>query len=193
MGDAAVYDLPVRDLGDKILSPCLDDRAGCAILLLAMEQLGSTGSDLYFVFTGQEEVGTRGAVTAAYAIDPDYAVAVDVTLSDDLPGSAHVGSARQGKGAGVKIMDHSMISHPRVVEKLRALAKEKGIPCQTDVSGRGGTDAGAIHRSRRGVCSGVLSVPSRYTHTPTEMICKGDALACAELVQAFAEEELDPV
>lgn len=193
VGDTAVYDLPVRDLGDKILSPHLDDRIGCAILVLAMEQLGNTGNDLYFVFTVQEEVGTRGAVTAAYAIDPDYAVAVDVTSSDDLPGSAHVSSTRQGRGAGVKVMDHSVISHPRVVEKLKALAKEKGVPYQTDVSSRGGTDAGAIHKSRCGVCSGVLSVPSRYTHTPTEMICKRDAMACVELVRAFAEAELEPV
>lgn len=193
VGDAAAFDFPVRDLGDKLLSPYLDDRAGCAVLLLAMEQLGPTENDLYFAFTVQEEVGTRGAVTAAYAIDPDYAIAVDVTSAGGLPGSTHMDSTRQGRGAGIKVMDHSVICHPRVVEKLKALAEEKKIPFQMDVTARGGTDAGAIHKSRGGVCSGVLSIPSCYTHTPTELICKKDALACAELVQAFAEAELDRV
>lgn len=192
VGDAAVYDTPLRDLGDKILSPCLDDRIGCAVLLLAMEQLAGTDNDLYFVFTVQEELGTRGAATAAYALAPDYALAVDVMTADDQPGSAHISSVRQGSGAGIKVMDHSMISHPAVVERLKALAAERGIPFQMDVSSRGGTDAGAIHKSRSGVRSGGLSVPCRYTHTPMELIAKKDALACAELVRAFAESELEP-
>lgn len=191
VGDPAVYDTPVRDLGDKILAPYLDDRIGCAVLLLAMEKLGQTDNDLYFVFTVQEEVGTRGAATAAYAIEPDYALAVDVMLSDDLPGSTHVSSVRQGAGAGIKVMDRSIISHPAVVEKLKALAQAGGIPFQMDVSGQGGTDAGAIHKSRGGVCAGALSVPSRYTHTPMEMIAKKDALACADLLAAFAASELE--
>lgn len=203
-GDPAVYDTPVRDLGDKILSPYLDDRIGCAVLLLAMERLravprsgavprlgGGTDNDLYFVFTAQEELGTRGAATAAYALEPDYALAVDVMLADDQPGAAHISSVRQGAGAGIKVMDHSMISHPAVVEKLKALAADRGIPFQMDVSSRGGTDAGAIHKSRGGVCSGGLSIPCRYTHSPMELIAKKDALACAELLAAFAEAELE--
>lgn len=193
VGDAAVYDLPVRDLGDKVMAPYLDDRIGCAVLLLALEKLGENSRDLWFVFTAQEELGTRGATVAAYAIDPDYAIAVDVMISDDLPGSNHVGSTRQGCGAGIKVMDHSMISHPIVVEKLKALALEQGVPFQMDVSGRGGTDAGAIHKTRCGVCSGALSVPSRYTHSPLEMAAKKDALACAGLLRAFAETTLEKV
>lgn len=191
VGDPAVYDTPVRDLGDKVLSPYLDDRIGCAVLLLAMERLGGTDNDLYFVFTAQEELGTRGAVTAAYTIAPDYALAVDVMIADDQPGSTHISSVRQGAGAGIKVMDHSMISHPAVVERLKALAAERGIPFQMDVSSRGGTDAGAIHKSRGGVRSGGLSIPCRYTHTPMEMAAKKDALACAALLAAFAESELE--
>lgn len=191
VGDPAVYDTPVRDLGDKILSPYLDDRIGCAVLLLAMERLGGTDNDLYFVFTVQEELGTRGAVTAAYTIAPDYALAVDVMIADDQPGSTHISSVRQGAGAGIKVMDHSMISHPAVVERLKALAAERRIPFQMDVSSRGGTDAGAIHKSRGGVRSGGLSIPCRYTHTPMEMAAKKDALACVELLAAFAESELE--
>lgn len=193
VGDAAVYDTPLRDLGDKMLSCYLDDRAGCAALLLAMEQLGESGSDLYFVFSVQEEVGTRGAATAAYAIDPDYGIAVDVTIPDDMPGESHLGTTKQGKGAGVKVMDRSLICHPAVVEKLKALAGEKGIPFQTDVGSRGGTDAGAIHKTRCGVCSGALTIPSRYTHSSMEMAAKKDVLACAALVRAFAEAKLEKV
>lgn len=198
VGDPAVYDTPVRDLGDKVLSPYLDDRVGCAVLLLAMERLGAvprlggTDNDLYFVFTAQEELGTRGAATAAYALAPDYALAVDVMLADDQPGSTHISSVRQGAGAGIKVMDHSMISHPAVVERLKALAQARGIPFQMDVSSRGGTDAGAIHKSRGGVCSSALSVPCRYTHSPLEMAAKKDALACAALLAAFAESNLEP-
>lgn len=191
VGDPAVYDTPVRDLGDKVLSPYLDDRIGCAVLLLALERLGGTDNDLYFVFTAQEELGTRGAVTAAYTIAPDYALAVDVMIADDQPGSTHISSVRQGAGAGIKVMDHSMISHPAVVERLKALTQARGIPFQMDVSSRGGTDAGAIHKSRGGVCSGGLSIPCRYTHTPMEMAAKKDALACVELLTAFAESELE--
>lgn len=190
VGDAAVYDTLLCDLGDKILSPYLDDRAGCAVLLLAMEKLGEGGNDLYFVFTVQEEVGLRGATTAAYAIDPDHAIAVDVTLADDVPGASHMGTTRQGGGAGIKVMDRTLISHPAVVSKLKELARENDIPFQIGVSSRGGTDAGAIHKSRCGVCAGVLAIPSRYTHSPMEMICKKDALACAGLLQAFAKSEL---
>lgn len=191
VGDPAVYDTPVRDLGDKVLSPYLDDRIGCAVLLLALERLGGTDNDLYFVFTAQEELGTRGAVTAAYTIAPDYALAVDVMIADDQPGSTHISSVRQGAGAGIKVMDHSMISHPAVVERLKALTQARGIPFQMDVSSRGGTDAGAIHKSRGGVCSGALSVPCRYTHSPMELAAKKDALACVELLTAFAESELE--
>lgn len=205
VGDPAVYDTPVRDLGDKVLSPYLDDRIGCAVLLLAMErlgavprpwdgsQLGGTDNDLYFVFTAQEELGTRGAATAAYALAPDYALAVDVMIADDQPGSTHISSVRQGAGAGIKVMDHSMISHPAVVERLKALTQARGIPFQMDVSSRGGTDAGAIHKSRGGVCSGALSVPCRYTHSPMELAAKKDALACVELLTAFAESKLERV
>lgn len=193
VGDMAVYDTAVRTAGDKVISPYLDNRIACFVLLAAMESLEKSQNDLYFVFTTQEELGLRGAATAAYAIAPDYGVSVDVMSAGDLPGSAHNGSIRQGDGAGIKVMDASVICHPQVVSRLKALAEERGIPFQMDVSRRGGTDAGAIHKSRGGVYTGGISIPSRYTHTPTEMISRADAEACARLVQAFAEAELEAV
>lgn len=193
VGDTAVYDTAARAAGDRVISPYLDDRIACAALLMAMEALGESKNDLYFVFTTQEELGLRGATTAAYAIAPDYGVAVDVTGSGDLPGSRHGCSSVLGKGAAIKVMDSSVICHPQVVERLKALAQAQDIPFQMDVLRAGGTDAGAIHKSRGGVYTGGISIPCRYTHSPTEMVSRADAEACARLVRAFAEAELEAV
>ncbi len=190
IGDTAVWDLPAFAAGERIVSPYLDNRISCIALLMAMERLGKSENDLYFVFTVQEELGLRGARTAAYGIDPDYGIAVDVTVAGDAPGSRHDGSSILGGGAAVKVMDTSVIAHPAVVERLSALAAEQGIPAQRDVIRRGGTDAGAIHQSRAGVYTGGISVPCRYTHSPVEMADRGDVEACASLIAAFAQAKL---
>ena len=167
VGDAAVYDTPVRTAGDRVIAPYLDNRVSCLVLLMAMEQLVGADNDLYFVFSVQEEVGTRGAKTAAWAIDPEYGIAVDVTGVDDEPGGKHQASALCGKGAAGKSMDRSVICTPALVEKLLALAEEKDICAQRDVLQMGGTDAGPIQVTRAGVYAGGISIPCRYTHTPT--------------------------
>lgn len=191
VGDVAVYGTRTVDAGGRMISPYMDNRISCLVLLMAMEKLGKVENDLYFVFTSQEEVGLRGAKTAAWGIDPDYGIAVDVTPSDDEPGSKHLVSSVLGGGAAVKVMDSSVICHPQVVEKLMKLAAERGVKAQRDVIRAGGTDAGAIHMTRCGVYTGGISVPCRYIHTPTEMVDKSDVKACAELVAAFAETKLE--
>ena len=190
VGDVAVYDTPTRTAGNRVISPYLDNRIGCLVLLLAMEQLGETDNDLYFVFSSQEEVGCRGAKTAAWAIDPDYGVAVDVCGTDDMPGSKHTVTALCGKGAAVNVMDHSVICHPEMVKKLTQLAQERGIPVQKTVSRMGGTDAGPIHQTRAGVYTGGISIPCRYIHTPSELVEWKDVQACADLAAAFASGKL---
>ena len=190
VGDAAVYDTSTCAAAGRIISPYLDDRIACLVLLMAMERLEATDNDLYFVFSVQEEVGCRGAKTAAWAIDPDYGIAVDITGADDEPGSKHMASSLCGKGAAVKVMDRSVICTPALVEKLMALGSEKGIPVQRDVLQFGGTDAGPIQATRAGVYAGGISIPCRYTHTPTEMVDQGDVKACVELVAAFAASNL---
>ena len=190
VGDAAVYDTSTSVAAGRIISPYLDDRIACLVLLMAMERLEKTDNDLYFVFSVQEEVGCRGAKTAAWAIDPDYGIAVDVTGADDEPGSKHTASSLCGKGAAVKVMDGSVICAPALVEKLMALGAEKGIPVQRDVLQFGGTDAGPIQATRAGVYAGGISIPCRYVHTPTELVDQGDVKACAELVAAFAASKL---
>ena len=190
VGDIAVYDTPAFCSGGRIFSPYLDDRIACAVLLMAMERLENTENDLYFVFTVQEEVGLRGARTAAYGVAPDYGIAVDVTDSDDIPSAPHTCSSVAGKGAAIKVMDSSVICHPSVVAKLEELALTGNIPCQKDILRFGGTDAGAIHQSRAGVYTGGISIPTRYVHTPLEVADLGDVEACAALVAAFAQAKL---
>ena len=191
VGDTAVYDSPIFTNGCKVVSPYIDNRISCAILIQMLSRITAPANDLYFVFTAQEEVGLRGARTAAWALEPDYAVAVDVTDVDDTPGSEKSGTVQLGKGAAVKVMDSSVICHPTVVARLEAIAKEGNIPVQKDILRAGGTDAGAIHISRTGVLTGGISVPCRYIHTPVEMADLTDAQACADLALAFANADLN--
>ncbi len=187
LGDTAVYDAPALLLGERISSPYLDNRICCVALLMALEEMKGTKNDVYFVFTVQEELGLRGAGPATYGIDPQYGIAVDITVGDEKK----VGNCKLGDGAAIKVMDRSVICHPQMVKKLEVLAKEKHIPATLDVLRAGGTDAGAIYSSRGGVCTGGVSVPCRYTHSPVEMVEKKDVEATADLIQAFAEADLD--
>ena len=190
VGDTAVYDTAVTEVNGRVISPYLDDRIACAILLKAMEQVGPCENDLYFVFTVQEEVGTRGAKTAAWSVDPDYGIAVDVTDVDDTPGSGKYGTCKLGRGAAVKVMDSSVICHPEVVKALEQCAQDKGIAVQRDIIRAGGTDAGPIHVTRTGVRTGGISIPCRYIHTPTEMADLADVQSCVDLAVAFAQAKL---
>ena len=190
VGDTAVYDTAVTEVNGRVISPYLDDRIACAILLKAMEQVGPCENDLYFVFTVQEEVGTRGAKTAAWSVDPDYGIAVDVTDVDDTPGSAKYGTCKLGRGAAVKVMDSSVVCQPEVVKALEQCAQDKGIAVQRDIIRAGGTDAGPIHVNRTGVRTGGISIPCRYIHTPTEMADLSDVQSCVDLTVAFAQAKL---
>ena len=190
VGDTAVYDTAVTETNGRVLSPYLDDRIACAILLKTLELVGDCENDLYFVFTVQEEVGTRGAKTAAWAVDPDYGIAVDVTDVDDTPGSAKYGTRKLGGGAAIKVMDSSVICHPEVVRALEQCARDKGIAVQRDIIRAGSTDAGPIHVTRTGVRTGGISIPCRYIHTPTELADLSDCAACVELAAAFAHSKL---
>jgi endoglucanase len=185
VGDAAVFDQPAFLMGDGCLaSPYLDNRIACAVLLSVMKDIPKTENDLYFVFSSQEELGLRGARVAAYGIDPDYGIAVDVTTSGDIPEYKPKMECKLHGGAAVKIMDASVICHPKMVAWLEETAKKEGIPVQREVLIAGGTDAGAIHVTRSGVYTGAVSIPTRYIHNPIEMCALDDAEACVKLVRA---------
>lgn len=191
VGDTLIYDSPCFTNQGKVVSPYLDNRISCAILLKVLEEMELCPNDLYVVFTVQEEVGLRGGKPAAWAVDPDYAVVVDVTDVDDTPGSEKCGTVRLGKGPAIKIMDSSVICHPDMIQKLESQAKALDMPTQRDIMRAGGTDAGVMHTTRIGVRTGGVSVPCRYIHTPVEMADLQDARDCAKLLCAFVQSKLE--
>jgi endoglucanase len=142
--------------------------------------------DIYFVACVQEEVGLRGAATAAYGIDPDIGIAIDTTLCCDTPGIGKEEAITEfGKGVAIKLMDGASISHRGLFDEFVALARKQRIPFQREILPRGGTDAGAVQRARAGNRTVTLSIPTRYIHTVTETIHRKDALAAVDLLAAW--------
>lgn len=174
VGDVAVFDQPFLDLGDRLVSKAMDDRIGVAVLIETLHQIASTPNTLYFVFSTQEEVGVRGATTAAYSLEPDIGIAVDVTVSADTPKGPKM-EVSLGKGPAIKVRDSGMLSDPRLVEWMVSTADKANLPYQIEVLERGSTDARAIQMSRAGVPAGCISIPCRYVHSPIEMIDVDDA------------------
>jgi endoglucanase len=173
VGDAAVFVRPFAAQSTRLIAKALDDRIGCAVLIETLRRLKDTPHDLYFVFSVQEEVGLRGARTSAYGIDPDLAIAVDVTGTGDTPES-HPMAVELGKGPAVKVQDGGMIAHPKVKDLMVRQAKKAKIPYQMEVLLGGSTDAAAMQLVRAGVPAGCLSIPCRYIHTPSEMVDERD-------------------
>lgn len=189
IGDICVYHPEFSENANVVFTPYLDDRVGCFVAVEALKSIQKSENDLYFVFSVQEEVGLRSAKTAAYGVDPDFGIAVDVTINGDTPKAKRFAVGLH-KGAAIKVKDNSVISHPIVRERLVHLAKEKGIPYQMEVLEFGGTDSGAIHMNKTGVPSGVISIPTRYVHSTIEMASKEDITSCISLLKAYLEERL---
>ena len=184
VGDMCVFVSNFVDLGSRMASGAMDNRVCCAILVEAMKQLSSP-HDVYVVFTVQEEVGLRGSGAAAYAIEPDLNINLDVTLTGDTPKMPAM-SVALGKGPAIKMMDSSVIV-PQCVRKFMIdCAEQAGIPFQREVLRAGGTDTAAVQRTRSGVLAGCISIPSRYVHTPAEVVDRTDVEQAVELLRAMA-------
>ncbi len=183
-GDMAVFDGEFYVNGDTVISKALDNRAGCCILLRVMEMIAGkdTENDLYFVFSTQEEVGLRGAKTAAFSIMPDYAIAVDVTDTGDTPECPPM-AVKLGDGAAVKIMDRSVMCDTQVIDLLTGIAEKKGIKYQREIMTDGGTNTGAIALTGAGVKAGAVSLPVRYIHSPSELAKLSDVEECIKLIE----------
>jgi putative aminopeptidase FrvX len=173
VGDAAVFVRPFVAQGTRLISKAMDDRIGCAILIETLRRLAHTPHDVHFVFSVQEETTLSGARTSTYGIEPDLAIAVDVTGTGDTPECRPM-AVELGKGPAVKVQDWGMIAHPAVRDLLVQRAKQANIPYQLEVLEHGTTDAAAMQLVRAGVPSGCLSIPCRYVHTPSEMVDEGD-------------------
>ncbi len=172
---------------DLVMGNAMDNRVGCAIMVEVMKRARSDAT-IYGVGTVQEEVGLKGARTAAYRINPDMALALDVTISGDHPGMKEEDApAKAGKGPCIILTDASgrgIITHPQVKELLIQVAEEEEIPYQLEVSEGGTTDATAIHLTREGIPTGVISPPSRYIHTPVSVVNINDVENAVKLILA---------
>ncbi|HUI90449.1 MAG TPA: M42 family metallopeptidase [Anaerolineales bacterium] len=183
-GDVAAFERPFLDLGDRVVAKSMDDRIGCAVAIESLRALKSTSNEVYFVFTTQEEVGTRGAQTSAYGIDPALGFSIDVTGWGDTPGQRDFDVAL-GKGPAIKIRDGGMLSDPRIVDWMIGTAEKNRIPYQREVLLGGTTDARAMQLVRGGIPVGCISIPCRYVHSPSEMIDYADAQNAVKLVVAL--------
>ena len=186
LGDPVTLRQPFVDLGEVVSGKAMDDRVNCFILVELLKALKNPAHDVYGVFSVQEEVGLRGAQTAAFAVEPDIGVALDTTLAVDIPGTPSEQRVTQlGGGVALKVMDSASISTRWLLDEFIALAEENGVPYQFELLPLGGTDAGTIQRSRGGVASLTLSIPSRYVHTVTEMVAKNDVEASLALLTHY--------
>lgn len=187
LGDYGVFDSEIVAFGDGLIkAKALDDRLGCAVLLTLLRD--EPPVDTWFVFTAQEEVGTRGAATAAFRLAPDFCLVVEGTTAADL---AEVPEARQvcalRRGAVIPFMDRGTIYDRELFELLRDAAEERGILWQTKQMVAGGTDAGRIHKSGAGVRTAGLAAPLRYIHSPSSVAAISDLTCVLELARAFLE------
>ncbi|MFQ5613560.1 MAG: M20/M25/M40 family metallo-hydrolase, partial [Anaerolineae bacterium] len=168
----------------------MDDRIGCVVQIETLRQLGKTPHEIHFVFTVQEEVGIRGARTSAHRVEPDIAIALDVTDSGDLPETKNF-PVYLGKGPAIKVMDLGMIVHPRLKERMIEAAEKNNIPYQLEVLTFGTTDAAAMQIARGGAAAGALSIPCRHVHTPSEMVDIDDVENAVKLLLAMLAGPLD--
>ena len=187
IGDMVVLDGPFGEVGDAVVSRCLDNRIGCWAVIRALESLDHHNCEICVAFTVQEEVGLRGAGPAAFGIEPDIGVSCDTTICGQTPGSADEQRITVfGGGAALKIMDGSTIADLKLIEQIEQIAKRRKIKCQRCIlPGRAGQDGAMIQRSRTGVRTVVFACPVKNIHTVTEMAAKADLQSYRNLLAAW--------
>ena len=198
VGDMVTLRAEFLDLGPAVAGQAMDNRVACWALVEAVRKLDAAGTEhpceLHCVFTVQEEVGLRGALTSAYTARPHVGIAVDTTLCVDTPGGVpHQQTTEFGKGVALTVMDSASIADVGILERFEALGQEHGVPTQRSILMRGGTDAGSLQRAGAGARTFTLSVPTRNIHTVTEACHKVDLEACRDLLALFLAEDPPPV
>ncbi len=188
IGDPITRERELIEMGDCVNSKSIDNRVSVFILIEALRELKDKELpfDVYGVFTVQEEVGIRGAISATHRIDPDFGIAVDTTIAFDVPGAQpHEMISRLGHGAAIKIMDGGVICDYRMVNYLKDLAKKHTIKWQPEILTGGATDAYGMQRSgKSGAITGAISIPTRHIHSVIEMAHKEDIRNCIDLLKA---------
>lgn len=194
IGDPVTRERELIEMGDCVNSKSLDNRVSVFILLETLRALKGkeVPYDIYGVFTVQEEVGLRGAISAAHGINPDFGFGLDVTIAFDTPGAqAQEAVTKLGKGAGIKILDGSVISDYRMVRYLKEIADQHKIPWQPEILPAGGTDTAGVQRyGKKGAIAGAISIPLRHIHQTIEMANKEDIQHCTDLL-IVALQQLD--
>ena len=192
VGDTVTRERELIEMGDCVNSKSLDNRVSVYILIEVLRNLSKkeVPYDIYGVFTVQEEIGIRGAISATSLIDPNFGFGLDVTIAFDVPGAqSHEMVTRLGQGAAIKIMDGSVVSDYRMVNYLKELADKKKINWQPEVLPKGGTDTAGIQRHGKSGCiTGAISIPLRNMHQTIEMVHKKDVEDCIKLLQAGITE-----
>lgn len=180
-GDVGCFDRPFQDLGARLVSKAMDDRVAVAVMVAALKEIKDTPNELYFVFTVQEEEGLRGAKVAAFGVDPEIGLAIDVTDTGDTP-KCEVMDVKLGAGPAVKVKDSYLVTNPKLVRWMERAAQKLDMPYQREILTGGGTDAGAINETRAGAPSICLSIPTRYIHSPSEMVDYNDVVNAVRLL-----------
>ena len=189
IGDTACFERSFIDMGSRLVSKAMDDRIGCAVVVEAMKEIKDSPHELIFVFSTQEEVGLRGATAAAYSVDPEIGISVDVTPVGDTPKGTRM-AVNLGKGPAIKVRDGGMISDPRLVNALSSTAQKARIPCQREVLEGGTTDARVMQISRAGMPAACISIPCRYVHSPSEMVDHNDVENSVKLLVALLSKPI---
>ena len=191
VGDAANFDRAFVALGRRLTAKSMDDRIGCYVAIEALRRLpADVPHNVTFVFSVQEEVGTRGAEAAANRLLPDVGIALDVTRTGDVP-EAKTMSVSLGDGPAIKVRDSGMISHAGLVRLMRRRAEEAGIAYQMEVLDGGSTDARSMQIAGPGCAAGCISIPCRYVHSPSETVDSDDVEGCIQLLVALLSGEID--
>ena len=193
VGTPVTIDREFAELGNgRVTGKAFDNRAGVAMLIKTLKEADSPLT-IFGVFTVQEEVGLKGARTSAYSLDPDCAIATDVTIPGDHPGiEMKDAPVEMGKGPVITIVDSSgrgLIANRNVVKWLKEAADKNSIPVQLEVGSGGTTDATAIHLTKGGIPSTTLSIPSRYIHSPVEVLDMRDVEAGVRLLVAALKQK----
>ncbi len=186
IGDPIAFNTKYQQLNqDLVMGKAFDDRIGCAILIETLKQLQNPPCTICAVGTVQEEVGLRGAATAAFGVDPDLAIAIDVTIAGDVPGVREFDTTTKlTKGPTITVSDSGLITHPKILRLLLDTAEQEKIPIQLESGLMGTTDAARISLTKQGIPSGTISIPTRYIHSPAGIISIKDAEATAKLTAA---------
>lgn len=189
LGDMVTMDRTFQEEGPLMTCKCMDDRVAVYVMIEAVKQAKSNDVEVHAIATVQEEIGLRGAAAAGSAIAPDVVVAVDITLAMDIPGVPEQDQiTRLGAGTAIKLMDSSLLCHPKVVDHFRSLAEKHKISHQIEVLPFGGTDAGGVQRLHGGIPAFTLSVPCRYVHTVNETVHRDDVQASVDLLARYIED-----